>query len=150
MIRRRASVTLEAILVIPILVIATVALVQFFITAAVHQAAVSASVEGAKVAALAGSDMNDVRDKVNEVLGAVNLAVGNKVRVVRQTSTSTTTRGSFVCTPPAMPALAAGEVRVTVCIDLTASPMLNALQSFGVNVSGRTMTTSTQLFDESN
>lgn len=146
--RRSASVTLEALLVIPLLVIVTVAMAQFFITALVQQAAVNASIEGAKVASLQSSDMDDVRDAVNRVLDAVNLTVGPEVSVVRQTPFGTAMRGAYPCTPPATPALAINEVRVTVCIDMTANPLLNSLSAFGINVSGKTMTASTQTFFE--
>ncbi len=145
--KRRGAVTVEAILVIPILFIATLAIGQFFIASLVHQSALSAATDGAKVAA-AGGDADAVRDKVNEVLSSVNLSVGTQVAMLRETSVLTETRGTFACTAPASPTLAADEVRVTVCVDMTASPMLNALSAFGVSVSGKRMTVSSQLYSE--
>ncbi len=145
---RRGSVTLEAILVIPILFITTLAVGQFFITSLVQQAALNASIEGAKVASK-GGDADEVRDAVNEVLATVNVSIGTKASVIRETMAGLPEqRGTYTCTSPASPGLAADEIRVTVCIDMTAAPLLNALSSFGVNLTGKSLTTSTQMFIE--
>jgi hypothetical protein len=144
---RRGSVTLEAILVIPILFITTLAVGQFFIASLVHQAAVNASIEGVKVASK-GGDADAVRDAVNEVLSPVNLAIGTEASVIRETMALSEQRGTYTCAAPASPMLAADEVRVTICIDMTAAPMLNALSSFGVTMTGKTLSTSSQMFNE--
>jgi hypothetical protein len=50
--------------------------------------------------------------------------------------------GTLPCTPPATPLPDGDEVRVTLCVSLTAHPMLNILQAYGIDFTGRTFTIS--------
>jgi hypothetical protein len=47
-----------------------------------------------------------------------------------------------VCNPPASPTLDGDEVRVTVCVSLTAHPILNILKVYGIDFTGRDFTIS--------
>jgi hypothetical protein len=51
-------------------------------------------------------------------------------------------QGSLPCTPPATPVLDGDEVRVTVCLSLTAHPILNILEAYGIDFTGKTFTIS--------
>ncbi len=46
-------------------------------------------------------------------------------------------RGSLACPPPSTPSIESDEVRVTVCLDLTSKPLLNALKSNGIDLMGK-------------
>lgn len=142
--RRRGSSTLEAIIVIPVLVIITVAAIEFGIVLVVEQAiahaATVAAREAAKEAVLKSpSDVADeLVDVVNTMLAPHNLTVGASVAFALEVGESPTERrGALDCDPPATPMVAADEVRVTVCVRLDTAPFPNLLSGFGVDISNR-------------
>jgi hypothetical protein len=71
--RRRGVLTMELLLVFPILFALLLAMVQFSLTLHARQQLVAASREGARVAAL-GGDLDEVRAAVQRTLGRGRLA----------------------------------------------------------------------------
>ena len=137
--RRKGSLTLQIVLVLPILVIATIAVIQigFLITLkqAVHHAATAGAREAAK-----GGDINHVECVVNSILRTHALMVGECASVLLEDVALSATpfqAGTAYCDPPATPVLDGKEVRVTVCIDLSKQPLANALSAVGICGSGK-------------
>lgn len=145
--RRRGNVTLEAVLALPVAFIVTLAIFQFGLVAVVHQVAVAAANDGVRVASQ-GGDLTAVRTAVDRVLSAVNLAIGANASVRRRDSSTSVTAGSPSCPELATPTVAAGEIRVSVCIDMTAPPLLNALAKFGLSFSGKRLEVRAQTAEE--
>lgn len=150
--RRRGVETLEALVAIPVLVIATIGALQFAILLAVQQTVTSAAIAGVKVAAnLDGGDINDVTDIVNEFLAVngVQATSGGDAVVqleaglgdLSQTHPSPNDTGiSFTPFGPPLVALADNEVRVTVCVKFTngnGRPVPDWLGVFGFSLEDR-------------
>ena len=139
---RRGVEILELILALPVLVIALVAVVQFGMVLVVQQA-VTAAVTGAAREAGKHSDIAVVRTAVERLLAPHDIEISNtsgsgtKV-MLEDGSLGTSSFGdpTLVCEASGN-ALAANEVRVTLCIDLEAARVPNALASFGFDLFGR-------------
>jgi hypothetical protein len=95
-----------------------------------------------------------VADVVNQFLAVHSIGVtplsttGNIV--LEDGDTGTTTINGNPCTPPAMPTVGSGEVRVTVCVELTYPPVAgetppvpDALATLGFTLNGRHLQSST-------
>ena len=141
---RRGVEILEAILAVPVLLIGTVAAIEFGIMMNVQQTVTIAATEGARHAAK-GGDVNAVYTKVQEYLTVYNLDFGGTgdVRVVREDSGSTTSAGdtSIGYTAKGPGTLNSSEVRVTVCVDMSNAnnqPVPNWLGSFGFSTANDT------------
>ncbi|NLX97706.1 MAG: pilus assembly protein [Rhodopirellula sp.] len=148
---RRAGVeTLELLLVTPVIVIVFVAAFQFGLVHWTQSAITHAATEGAREA---GKDApyQTAADLVVEIAAVVDAVVqpmgidisgtlGSGTRVyleVGPNNANTAWFGDsdpgFDCEPPASPILASNEVRVTVCVKLDKTPVLDvgALSYFG-------------------
>lgn len=154
--RRRSSkgaVTLESILALPVLVIVVLAAYQFGMSVLVQEtishAAIHAAREAAKEANLANpNEVNDANaaaiDAANEVLGVLCLAIDpnsadttSDTKLILEFGTLApikTGDPGLDCDPPAVPMVAADEVRVTICAELTAHPICNLLKAFDPNL----------------
>jgi Flp pilus assembly protein TadG len=149
--RRRGVLLVEFLLVFPILFIATLAIFEFGIVLLVHQAVVSASVEGAREAAKVGATTNKVATAVDNVLtihridfdptttngtddAYLRLEYGSGVPATAERGNNT-----LSCTPVGT-APNANEVRVTVCVNVTdsggESPAPDWLAPFGFSLTG--------------
>lgn len=156
---RDASVTLEFILVLPLLVVTLFGIAQFTVSLLVRQAAAQAAVVGAREAGK-GEDIAEVARAVHGVLyGSHGIAVANVTNTSGTppvTATVTPVVGSGVrvwlevgqpdvvlfrpatssfgdtSVPEVLPApaIAANEVRVTVAINLARQPIYNWLYNF--------------------
>lgn len=142
---RRASITLEAIFAIPILLIGSIAIFEFGILMVVQQAVVTAATEGVREAAK-GGDQTAVGTVVQQFLAGhhVSITPTGNARVMReQFGMSTTDFGNSTdldCTAGG-PTLMANEVRVTVCVKMSDDdnqPVPNWLRPFGFSLSERT------------
>jgi Flp pilus assembly protein TadG len=71
--RRQGSLTVELILVLPILVIVLVAMVQFSVVLAARQQLLAASREGARVGARGGNE-SEITGTVRQALGSSSMA----------------------------------------------------------------------------
>ncbi len=129
--RRSGSTTLQIIFVLPILLITLIATIQigFLITLkqAVSHAASVATREAGK-----GADLDGVVCVVNSVLRPHTLAVGECVGVILEDGDTVEQAGSAPCAPPDSPTLAAGQVRVSVCVDLSKQPFAGSLNRMGI------------------
>lgn len=144
---RRGNITLEAILVIPILAAIAFSVIQFGILMVVQQTVTTAAIDGARAAAkeaTATAAANAAEAAVDKVLALHKLQIddGNPasdtVLIVQYGNDPAIERGDpgLDCFPPAVTP-AANEVQVTICVDLTTSPLLSLPDRFGVNFTNR-------------
>jgi Flp pilus assembly protein TadG len=134
---RRGSATIEALVVIPLLVIVTFAAFQFTGTIAVEQAVSYAATVGARESSKNATDA-EIEVTVENALAPFNIVTGaNATIVVERFGLPTSQIGTLVITPPAAPVLAAGETRVTVGVSLSVAPLSRLLASFGLDFSTR-------------
>lgn len=149
---RRGAVTLEAILVLPPLLILLVAILEFGIAMQVLQAVTAASMEGARAAARENATTDSVAARVSNFLAVHDISFdttgtnsSDSVRVVIEGPMSVSgERGntSLPCTPNGNSTLPGNYVRVTVCIQMTDPsnsdrPVPDWLSSFGFTTVGR-------------
>lgn len=136
--RRRGSLTVELILVLPILILVTLATIQFGILMTVHQAVTHAASVAAREAAK-GASIAQLECVVEEVLKPHYLKVGDCVSVLLedgQGDPDLEKIGTVPC-PSSDESLPSNSVRVTVCVDTSCQPFINPLSSFGFSLSDR-------------
>jgi hypothetical protein len=155
---RNASVTLEFILVLPLLVVILFAVAQFTVTLLIRQAVTHAAIVGAREAGK-GEGIEEVARAVDGVLEGAHgidvatvtprtpplsasvldvadsgvqivLEVGQPDAEGRHAAPYYFGDMNVTCIPPATPEIRFDEVRVTVCIDLGRHPMGNWLHRF--------------------
>jgi Flp pilus assembly protein TadG len=147
--KRRGIETLEAIVALPILLIATLASLEFGILFLVYAAITSAATEGAREAAK-GANISEVVAVVEEMLSPYNLTVTSDGDVVvrRQDNFDDDTlpnpnNTGITCTPEG-PSPNSLEVKVTVCVDVSDgnAPVPDWLGTFGLSLADRVITIS--------
>ena len=154
-------ITLEFILVLPVLLVATLAVFEFGFLLLVNEAVTAASVRGAREAAKIGTTPDEVAETVQKYLAVHNITFTtdgtNNTDPARVTIEGTLVasdldmgeRGntSIPCTPKG-PSVAANEVRVTVCVNVTDStgmtPVPDLLSTFGFSLQGYVYESSTR------
>ncbi len=167
--RRRGVVTLELIFWLPILVIFTLALIEFALILQMNRQVAYASRYGAKQAAeitraIASSPnlsnfnqsatLNNLQSQIDTLLANYGLTASCEVQLLHnacvQNPSQTDTAVACNCGASA-PSLAGGEppageayVKVTVCVPLTGN-VPNCLQTFGFDITGCTIEHSTVL-----
>jgi len=134
--QRRGVYAIELILVLLVLILATFVSLQFGIALIVKQAVAEASTVAAREAAK-GADLKELTCVINRVLANHQIMIGSNASYVLEDPDPEPVQGTFPCTPPATPVLSADEVRVTLCVSLTAHPILNILQMYGIDFTGR-------------
>ena len=137
--RRKGSLTLEVVLVLPILLLTLVAGIQFGTTMIVEQAVTHAATVGAREAGK-GADVDQVVSAVETMLVPHGIHIGPYAGVVLEdleASPPVQQRGLPACAPPSTPTLNSTQVRVTVCVDLSSKPFLNAMRFIGVDSRGK-------------
>ena len=137
--RRRGVSTFESILVLVVLIIASFAAFQFGLALIVKQAVSHAATVAAREAAK-GADADELVCVVNRILQEHRIQIGPDMSLVLEVGpppNPTVMRGTFPCTPPATPVLDPDEIRVTVCVSLTAGPFVNILKFYGIDYTGR-------------
>ncbi len=155
--RMRAGVgTLELILVTPGVVIIAVATLQFGTVHLIQAAITHAATEGAREAGkdasyeLPNNLVKEVAVVVDTVLEPHGIDVADTTgptptpqpgtRVILEIGSITAEFGdpAFSCSPPASPTLSSNEVRVTVCVKLEQTPIIDvsALSGFGFSFPG--------------
>lgn len=138
--RRRGSITLEVALILPILLLLTIAAIQFAVFTTVEQAVVHAATVAAREAAK-GASVSELEGVVETVLAPHGVSIGDHASIRLedpQASPPSTQVGSLACTPAASPAApASGAIRVTVSVDMGAKPFLNALKYLGIDYTGK-------------
>lgn len=119
--RRKGSLTLQIVLVLPILLVATIAIIQLGFLLTLRQAVYHAATVGAREAAK-GGDIDHVTCVVNSILRTHGIQVGTCASVILEdvaVSLTPIQAGTATCYPPPTPVLDGNEVRVTVCVDLS-------------------------------
>lgn len=133
---RRGAITIEALLVIPLLTIATFAVFQFVGTLAVEQAVSYAATAGAREAAKNATNV-EIEAAVEAALAPYQIALGADATAVIERFGSPDVQLGTLALTPAAPALLVGEVRVTVGVDLGAAPLSRLMATFGLDFSTR-------------
>ena len=148
---RRGAVTLEVILALPALLIATIAVFEFGIIMLVHQAVTTAAVEGAREAAKDQSTTAATALEVEQILDIHQLifdptstnTIDDVHLLVERFGLPTEERGNntLPCSAQGGP-LQSSQIRVTVCVRMTNAngrPVPDWLSSFGFSLAGRTL-----------
>ena len=138
--RRRGVSTFESILVLVVLIIASFAAFQFGLALIVKQTVSHAATVSAREAAKAAT-ADELVCVVNRLFQEYRMQIGPDVSLVLEDPTAAIPieqRGTLPCVPPATPVLDNDEVRVTVCVSLTAGPFVNILKFYGIDYTGRT------------
>lgn len=128
---------IELIGVLVVLIIATFVSFQFGIALIVKQAVAQASVVAAREAAK-GANLAEIQSSIEQVLAGHQITIGSDASFVLEDPLVQPPQGTLPCSPPAAPVLDGDEVRVTLCVSLTAHPFLNILDTFGIDFAGRT------------
>ncbi len=131
--------TLEVVLVLPILLLVSLAVFQFGILVLVQQSVTHAATVSAREAGK-GANVVEVAAAVETVLRPHCLTVGPGVAVVLEDPLAlppVQKRGVLTCNPPAAPPPRADEVRTTVCVNLTQKPFLRALEAYCIDFTGK-------------
>lgn len=146
---RRGVITLEFILVLPLIVLITWGTFQFAILFLVQNTLTHATTVAAREAGK-HEPVGEVAVVVDRILQAThcidvtdrhgNPIAESGVRIIQEVGSRhgppiITTFGDTDsnCRPPQVPQIRPDEVRVTICMDLTRSPLCNYLFHFGVD-----------------
>jgi hypothetical protein len=142
--KRRGFQAAELIMVLLVLILATFVSLQFGIALIVKQAVAEASTVAAREAAKVNpADPDELVTIINTVLAGHQITIGPNASFVLENPAPVLngamlpTRGTLPCDPPATPVLDPDEVRVTVCVSLTSHPILNILQMYGIDYTGK-------------
>jgi len=141
---RKGAFTLEAVLVLSILILVTIAVFQFAIVMLIEQSITHALTVAAREAGK-GADIDATAESVDAVLAIHGLRIGSGVSLVLEDPLaipSVLVRGQIACQPPSQPVIPPGYVRATLCVNLSQRPFLNALKTFCLDFSERTFTVS--------
>ena len=135
--RRRGAITLEAIFVVLILLIATLAVFQFGFAMVVRQTTAHAATVAAREAAK-GAELAELGDIIEAVFLAHDIQVGDGASfVLERGALPPVTQGDVDCMPPSSPTVGTDEVRVTVCVAMDRSPFINPLGTLGASFTGK-------------
>lgn len=136
---RRGIEVLEFILVMPVLIIALIAGIQFATVLVVDNTIQAAAFEAARVAAGDYCDDDDVTNAVDDFLAVHGISLGPGVRLVLQDSTGIT--GSFgdaTLTSDHLGSLPdAGTVQSVLIVETDQTPIPNLLANYCVDFSGK-------------
>ena len=141
--QRRGVYTIELIVVLIVLILATFVSFQFGIALIVKQAVAQASTVAAREAAKANpANVDELETIIETILAGHGITIGADASFVLENPGPQPLRGTLPCTPPLVPAIDGDEVRVTLCVSLTAHPILNILEAYGIDFTGKTFTIS--------
>ena len=151
---RRGVSTLELILVLPILLIVLVVSVQFGILV-LYRAAVNHATTVAVREAGKGADLTTVVETVQKVVDVhgitISNATGSGTKVVLDGDSVSPPLeygdDSLPCPVPAIPP-GLGEIRVSACVDLTATRFHDVLAPWGLSFAGHTFRASSLVTEE--
>lgn len=136
---RRGASTLEAILVVPIIFILTIAVAEFGVIVLIQNATTQAAVKAAREAAKAddATERADAAEaEANRVMAVYNLSTGADMAVlIEDGAMPEVKRGTLACSKSGSPS--AGYVRVTVCVSMTSTPFIGGLKKFGIDFMGK-------------
>jgi hypothetical protein len=139
----RGIATVELVMVLIVLILATFVSLQFGIALVVKQAVSHAATVAAREAAK-GVSASELECIIETVLAGHQITIGPEASFVLERpdpvlgpGLTLPTRGTLPCSPPAEPLLDSDEVRVTICVSLTVHPILNILEDYGIDFTGR-------------
>jgi hypothetical protein len=135
---RRGVLTVEALFVIPIMLLVTIAIIEFGILLSIQHSVTLAAMQGARAAGQ-GADIEELEDIVNQTLAPHNLEVGGSVAVRLEDPQTDTDDKEGVPDCEALPgavAITDGDIRVTVCVNTTNLPLMGQLDNLGFSLSG--------------
>lgn len=136
-VRRHGASTVELVLVLVVLILATFASLQFGMALIVKQAVAHATIVAAREAAK-GADVDELQGVVEQVMQGHGIVLGEEASLIVENPLPQPPRGTLACQAPAAPPLDGDEVRVTLCVSLTAHPILNVLAAYGIDFTGHT------------
>ena len=142
--RRSGVATLELILVLPVLVIMLVAMVEYTTVMILQSTVTHAATVGAREAGKI-ADIDEVLEAVDAILGVNCITVsddeGSGTKVVLENGSYPTTEFGDPTLAYELPAnpLDPDEVRVTVCVAMSATPLCDALRVWGFSWLGKTL-----------
>jgi len=140
---RRAVTTIELVLVLVVLILATLVTFQFGFALIVKQAVAHAATVAAREAAKVNpADLTELQCDIEHVLAGHQIVMGPNASFVLENPLQQPMVGTLPCSPPATPLLDSDEVRVTICVSLTAHPILNIFENYGIDFTGKTFTIS--------
>jgi hypothetical protein len=140
---RRGVSTVELVMVLTVLILATFVTFQFGIALIVKQAVAHAATVAAREAAKVNpADLAELECDIERILAGFQITMGDKASFVLERPSPQPQVGTLPCMPPATPVLDSDEVRVTICVSLTAHPILNILENYGIDFTGKTFTIS--------
>jgi hypothetical protein len=140
---RRGVSTIELVLVLVVLILATFVSFQFGIALIVKQAVAHTATVAAREAAKANpADLTELESNIERLLAGHQITLGPNASFVLENPSAQPQVGALPCQPPLAPALDEGEVRVTICVSLKAHPILNILEDYGIDFTGKTFTIS--------
>lgn len=139
--RRRAFSAVELIGVLVVLIVATFVSLQFGIALIVKQAVAQASIVAAREAAK-GATLGEIEESIEQVLAGHQITIGADASFILENPTPQPQQGTLMCSAPTAPPIDGDEVRVTLCVSLTAHPFLNILEAYGIDFTGRTFSIS--------
>jgi len=137
--KARAGIsTIELILVLVVLILATFVSLQFGIALIVKQAVTHAVTVATREAAK-GATTDELKCFINRVLAGHQIAIGTNASFVLEEGLLVHAKiGDPNFTPPtATVPLADDEDRVTLCVNLSAYPILNILADYGIDFTNR-------------
>lgn len=152
--QRRGSVLLEFILAFPIILILSLAIIEFGFYVLLQQTITAAAIEGTRKAAQVGATTDAVGNLIQQYVAINSLTLdvnqqpaasgfGNVLVSIDDGSgflTETIGNSDITCYPVGPDPLAS-EIKVTVCVNLTDTngkfPLPNLLSSFGFSLAGK-------------
>lgn len=133
--------TIELILVLIVLILATFVSFQFAFALIVKQAVSHAATVAAREAAK-GANEAELEEDIETILSGHGITIGPNASFILEDPTPGVLQGSLPCTPPVSPIIDGDEVRVTICVSLTVDPILNILEPYGIDYTGKTFSIS--------
>jgi hypothetical protein len=129
---RRGAAVMESVMAVTILVMLSIAVVEFGTTAGIQNAIAHAAVKAAREAGK-GADADALVTVVNNVLDPHELTIGNDAGLLLEDPAAllNENRGDVPCNAPAAD-VENGYVRVTVCVSGTALPFIRHLEALGI------------------
>ena len=128
---RRAHLTAEALIIIPILLIVSIAIVELGLLLSLKQSVTHAAIRGVRVATQ-GAELSHVEFVIDEAMSGFDVALATNAgyTIEDPATNSIINGGSINCTLPTTP-ISSGNLRVTVCANSNGSPVSGLISKFG-------------------
>ena len=128
--KRRGKLVAEALVVIPILLIVTVAFLEFSLVLTLRRSVAGAAILASREAGK-GATADEVANLVETSLAGYNISIGPDIGILLEDPQLMIEepRG-LACTAPGSN-VSNGNVRVTVCVPSTGTPIVGSLQKLG-------------------